>query len=81
MTVVKEETLGALVQIYSHFRLEAEVRHVRFAARGRGAGWHTREQIDALPLSRVDHKVLALVAKQQPVAGNRSRRGKGAKAS
>lgn len=54
-------TIGEVVHIYSHFRLEGRVEHRRLSTAGTGPGWYTREEIRALPLSKVDHKVLALI--------------------
>ncbi len=51
--------LGSLTHTYSHFRLEAEV--FLCALTDASLPVYTREEIAALPLSGVDHKVLALL--------------------
>ncbi len=53
--------LGQVVQIYSHFRLQGQVMLRTLTAAKYGTHWHTRKEISALPLSGVDHKVLALI--------------------
>lgn len=50
-----------VLHIYSHFRLEGTVVHGKLRKRMSGPGWYSREEIAALPLSGVDHKVLALM--------------------
>lgn len=55
------EEIGAVTHIYSHFRLEGRVVYARLHKRMNSPGWFTREEIFALPLSGVDHKVLAVV--------------------
>ena len=55
------DEIGAVTHIYSHFRLEGRVVHARLRKRMNSPGWFTREEISALPLSGVDHKVLALL--------------------
>ena len=57
----KGTPLGNVTHVYSHFKLIGDVRHIRNATPAPGQQWFTREQIAALPLSKVDHKVLALV--------------------
>ncbi|MBN8530436.1 MAG: A/G-specific adenine glycosylase [Alphaproteobacteria bacterium] len=52
--------LGRIRQVYSHFRLEAEVRHLAMDARKRG--WLSPADLAALPLSRADRKALALLS-------------------
>ena len=57
--------LGEVVQVYSHFRLEATVYHYdgkhkplpSLPAEGQ---WVTHEEIANLPLSQVDKKILQL---------------------
>ncbi len=55
------EKLGTVTHVYSHFKLIGNVMHERVASRSNSADWHSREEIAALPLSKVDHKALALV--------------------
>ncbi|PZP86908.1 MAG: A/G-specific adenine glycosylase [Azospirillum brasilense] len=55
------EEIGHVTHIYSHFRLEGRVVHARLHKRMNSPGWFSREEISALPLSGVDHKVLALL--------------------
>jgi len=52
--------LGHITHVYSHFRLEAEV-HLARTARASNR-FYSLEEIAALPLSKLDHKVLALLA-------------------
>jgi A/G-specific adenine glycosylase len=53
--------LGTVTHIYSHFKLIGTVVHERIASKANSPDWHTRAEILALPLSKLDHKVLALV--------------------
>jgi A/G-specific adenine glycosylase len=55
------EEIGTVTHIYSHFRLEGRVVHAQLRKRMNNPSWFTREEISALPLSGVDHKVLALL--------------------
>ncbi len=55
------KTLGHVVHIYSHFRLEGRVLYQKDTVPHGAANWHSREEMRALPLSRVDHKAWALV--------------------
>jgi A/G-specific adenine glycosylase len=52
--------LGHITHVYSHFRLEAEVHLARTARTSNR--FYSLEEIAALPLSKLDHKVLALLA-------------------
>lgn len=63
MHVAAEDTreLGQVVHVYSHFRLEGRVVYGRLRRRMNSPGWYSAEEIRTLPLSGVDHKVLALV--------------------
>lgn len=60
-TIDGANPLGEVLQIYSHFRLIGKVVMRTLNVAKHGAPWHTREEINTLPLSGVDHKVLALV--------------------
>jgi A/G-specific adenine glycosylase len=53
--------LGLVTHVYSHFKLTGHIVFHLTAARANSADWYTRDAIDALPLSKLDHKVLALV--------------------
>lgn len=53
--------LGTVTHIYSHFKLIGTVLHERVGAKTNSPDWHSRKEIAALPLSKLDHKVLALV--------------------
>ena len=53
--------LGNVTHIYSHFRLEAKVYRAHTRGEPNSADWHTRAALAALPLSTLDHKVLALL--------------------
>jgi A/G-specific adenine glycosylase len=52
--------LGNIVQVYSHFRLEADVWIAQ--ERGEALEFFEREELAALALSGADHKVLALLS-------------------
>lgn len=52
---------GNVVHAYSHFRLEGAVFHGKLRRRMNSPGWYSPEEIATLPLSGVDHKVLALL--------------------
>jgi A/G-specific adenine glycosylase len=57
--------LGIVTHIYSHFKL---VGHVVLGASPQSRqDWFTHAQIARLPLSKLDHKVLALVEKHHSV--------------
>ena len=53
--------LGTVTHVYSHFKLIGTVMHERVPAATNSPDWYSREQIAVLPLSALDHKVLALV--------------------
>ncbi len=55
------ELLGQVTHIYSHFKLIGTVMRERTPAKTNSADWYSAEEIAALPLSKVDHKALALV--------------------
>ncbi|MBE0498311.1 MAG: A/G-specific adenine glycosylase [Campylobacterales bacterium] len=57
--ITTTQKLGEIVQVYSHFRLEAEV-YLR-QAHIEEHEWFTLEEINKLALSRADHKALALL--------------------
>ena len=64
------EAIGRLRHVYSHFRLEAEVRREQVRA-GNSLDWHSRNALASLPLSRLDSNVLKLlqpagVARKKP---------------
>lgn len=56
-----ESHLGTVTHTYSHFKLIGQVVVEKLTARGNSSDWRTRAEITALPLSTLDHKVLALV--------------------
>ena len=53
--------IGNVVHIYTHFRLEGTVLWQKLATKKRGTNWLTRDEIAALPLSKLDHKILKLM--------------------
>ncbi len=55
--------LGSVAHGYSHFRLDAQVYLARVAGKQRGNSWQSAREIERLPLSQVDVKVLSLVGK------------------
>lgn len=54
-------SIGTVTHVYSHFKLIGHVVVERRGTRMNSKDWHSRTEIDALPLSKLDHKVLALV--------------------
>jgi adenine-specific DNA glycosylase len=57
--IATTQKLGEIVQVYSHFRLEAEVYlHQAYIEEHE---WFTTEEIKMLALSRADHKALMLL--------------------
>ena len=52
--------LGSIVQVYSHFRLEADVWLID--GRGEGLEFFSKEETAELALSGADHKVLKLLS-------------------
>lgn len=52
--------LGGIEQIYSHFRLSAQVFMLQRNITQRSKYWHTPEKLREMALSRADHKALAL---------------------
>jgi len=57
--------LGTIEHSYSHFHLKAAVYLMHLTETKRGAYWHPQEDITSLPLSRADHKALALFTQWQ----------------
>jgi A/G-specific adenine glycosylase len=53
--------IGRVTHVYSHFQVIGHVHYEKNAPPSNSPDWYTREQINALPLSKLDHKVLALV--------------------
>lgn len=53
--------IGTVTHIYSHFKLIGTVVHEAIRAKPNSTDWYTPQQIQALPLSKLDQKVLALV--------------------
>lgn len=53
--------IGRVTHAYSHFKVIGHVAYERVGQRSNSADWYSRAQIKRLPLSRLDHKVLALV--------------------
>lgn len=51
--------LAHVTHIYTHFRLEGVIYLKKIDEKKRGTNWFSREEIAALPLSKLDHKVLA----------------------
>lgn len=68
MQVEQWQALGNVVHVYSHFRLEGTVKLGVLPKKKSGGGWYFPEEIAALPLSGVDHKVLALVMQRNSAA-------------
>lgn len=68
MQVEQWQELGNVVHVYSHFRLEGAVKLGVLPKKRSGGGWYFPEEIAALPLSGVDHKVLALVTQRNSAA-------------
>lgn len=60
---VRDDSIGSVKQIYSHFTLQAEVFRVPGKGqKGQGAyAWKSLEEIEDLPLSKADIKVVALL--------------------
>lgn len=56
--------LGTVTHTYSHFKLIGHVVGVKVNATANSPYWHSLAEISDLPLSTVDHKVLALVEKR-----------------
>lgn len=57
--LAQAERLGEVSQTYSHFRMEAEVWAVR-VEHPQGGDWYSPQEIEALALSGIDHKVMKL---------------------
>ena len=53
--------IGIVTHVYSHFKLTGHVVLERSDKYMNSNDWHSRSEITALPLSKLDHKVLALV--------------------
>jgi A/G-specific adenine glycosylase len=49
---------GAIEQIYSHFRLQADIYHYPLQNPPHKEGWFSLDELTQLPLSRADQKVL-----------------------
>lgn len=61
--------LGDVTQVYSHFRMEAEVWTIAAKAKADDEGWYDARQIADLALSGIDHKILNLWLRQ-PLSHN-----------
>ncbi len=57
-------SLGKVTHIYSHFKLVAHVEHCITAPQKSERGWFNPAEIATLALSKLDHKILALVEKR-----------------
>ncbi len=68
MNIAVWENVGDVVQVYSHFRLQGAVKLGKLPRRMSGKGWYLPNEISVLPLSGVDHKVLALVTQRNSAA-------------
>ena len=55
----QDDRIGSIKQVYSHFMLEAEV--FRLPGRGQKGEWKMLEELELLPLSGADKKVVALL--------------------
>ena len=64
MNIQAWEDMGNVVQVYSHFRLQGAVKLGKLPRKATGKGWYLPSEIAALPLSGVDHKVLALMTQR-----------------
>ncbi len=53
--------IGVITHVYSHFRLQGEVVLLRAPVK-QSNQWYSLHDIEKLPLSKLDHKVLALLA-------------------
>jgi len=66
-TLRKAELLGAVTQVYSHFRLEAKVYLVPVRGKAReGLTAATLAEMANLPLSKADHRVVRLICEREP---------------
>lgn len=63
-TPSESRSTGDITHVYSHFKLVGHVRFERVADHKNVENWLTRAQIKALPLSTLDHKILALIEKR-----------------
>jgi A/G-specific adenine glycosylase len=55
--------LGEIEQVYSHFRLQAQVYHARLpVTEGISAGWFSLTKLRTLPLSKADLKIVTLLS-------------------
>jgi A/G-specific adenine glycosylase len=61
LTKKPAHSIGTVTHVYSHFKLSGHVVLERTDKRMNSKDWHSRAEIAALPLSKLDHKVLALV--------------------
>jgi A/G-specific adenine glycosylase len=53
--------LANVTHTYSHFHLVGAIYYQQLPIKKRGKNWHARADISALPLSKLDHKVLAVI--------------------
>jgi A/G-specific adenine glycosylase len=56
-----DDCLGIVTHVYSHFKLVGHVVRDDLTSGPNSPDWYTRQKIVELPLSKLDHKVLALV--------------------
>lgn len=59
-TLSHRNPIGHIRQQYSHFTLEADVYLIR-VARAQGPHWHTPAQLQTLPVSMAEKKIIALL--------------------
>ena len=59
--VTTHQYLSSVTHTYSHFHLIGTVYYQQLPVKKRGVSWHTRSEISALPLSKLDHKVLVVI--------------------
>ena len=66
--------IGSVTHTYSHFRLEGNVHLLQLTEKKTGPHWHTPDEIHRLPLSKADHKTLALLERHGEKDASRPRR-------
>jgi len=58
-------TAGDVTHIHSHFRLEGHLVETLEKMKNPRGGWYSKAEIATLPISKLDHKVLALIDKTE----------------
>ena len=54
--------IGQVEQVYSHFKQQADVYLLNYTGKHRADHWYKKAEINTLPLSKKERKILALLS-------------------